>query len=171
MLTKEKVFIREISKEDVPQTINFVLDTFHEVYPFELGGASRSQLLNMEEVYLNKDNAFFAGAFTEYGKIVGTIAVHRYDNRISTIKDHFDLKKTCEITKCYLDKTYRRKGIGSLLFQEAVQFCQRNSGYTTLYLHTHKFLPGGVPFWISKGFSILLDEQDHTEMVHMEKKI
>ncbi|KAB8126589.1 GNAT family N-acetyltransferase [Gracilibacillus oryzae] len=170
-LTKEKVVIREIRKDDVPEAIKFVLKIFHEVFPFELGEASRTQLFNMEEIYINKDDAFFAGAFTEGGTLVGTIAVQRYDNRIETIKDRFDLEETAEITKCYLDSAYRRMGIGSLLFEEALRFCENNDRYKTLYLHTHKFLPGGFPFWKKKGFSIVLDEQDEMEMVHMEREL
>ncbi|KHF38616.1 GNAT family N-acetyltransferase [Halalkalibacter okhensis] len=171
MLTEERVLIREVKKEEVPQVIDFVLRVFHEVYPFQLGEASKKQLLKMEEKYLNQKDALFVAAFNQSGEVIGTISVHRYDNRINTLHNRYDLSKTCEISKCYIDKNYRRYGIGTSLFQEAVRFCQTEALYETLYLHTHKFLPGGFPFWKSKGFSIVLDENIETEIVHMEMQL
>lgn len=171
MLTDAKVFIKEVKEEEISLIVDFVLRVFTEVYPFQLGDPSRKQLLNMEEVYLNPKDAFFAAAFNEVGDVIGTISVHRYDNRIKVLNNRYDLQKTCEISKCYIDKNYRRHGIGSLLFQEAVRFCQTEAKYETLYLHTHKFLPGGFPFWKSKGFSTVMDENNETEIVHMEMKI
>ena len=47
VLTDEKVFIREVKKEEISLVVDFVLRVFNEVYPFQLGDASRKQLLNM----------------------------------------------------------------------------------------------------------------------------
>ena len=171
MQITEKITVRVVKEEEVPNVIDFILRVFGEVYPFPLSEASRKQLLNMHHVYVNPEDAFIAAAFDKDDKVIGSIAVQRYDNRIKILDNRFDLTKTCEISKCYIDKYYRRNGLGTLLFQEAIRFCQEKGYYETLYLHTHKFLPGGFPFWKSKGFSIILDENDETEIVHMEMKI
>ncbi|MGG0719910.1 GNAT family N-acetyltransferase [Robertmurraya massiliosenegalensis] len=171
METKAKIAIREVKKEEIPQVINFVQRVFQEVFPFPLSDTSKNQLLKMEEIYVNQDHAYFAAAFAEDEQILGTIAVHPYDDRISVMKSRYDLQSTCEITKCYIDRNHRRLGIGTMLWDHAYQFCQQKGNYQTLYLHTHKFLPGGFPFWLSKGFSVVIDEKDALETIHMEKKV
>lgn len=171
MESKAKIAIREVKKDDIPQVIDFVQRVFEEVFPFPLRESSKNQLLKMEEIYVNQANAYFAAAFAENEQILGTIAVHPYDDRILVMKNRFELETTYEITKCYIERHHRRFGIGTMLWEHAYQFCQRNGNGQTLYLHTHKFLPGGYPFWLSKGFSVLIDEKDALETIHMEKKV
>ena len=43
--------------------------------------------------------------------------------------------------------------------------------YESIYLHTHKTLPGAIEFWKKMGFIIFLDENDELETVHMDKII
>ncbi|MGG4499107.1 GNAT family N-acetyltransferase [Brevibacillus reuszeri] len=51
----------------------------------------------------------------------------------------------CEAAKFHIQPDHRRKGIGSLLYQQAEQFA-REAGYRESYLHTSVYLPGGFPF-------------------------
>lgn len=73
-----------------------------------------------------------------------------------------------EIVKCYVDPAYRRYGIGSLLVQELGRIVTKMR-YTTLYLHTHRFLPGAVDFWERQGFTFIAEEQNEWQIVHMDK--
>ncbi|MNW68621.1 hypothetical protein D3C74_474280 [compost metagenome] len=41
--------------------------------------------------------------------------------------------------------------------------------YTTLYLHTHRFLPGAVDFWKRQGFTLIAEQDDDWQTVHMDK--
>lgn len=161
--------IREATIEDKQVVCEFLYNTMTNVYPFPLTDTSFNDLKEMESYYINKDNAKLFIAFSNH-EVIGTIAIRPYDGRIVEVKNRYDLNKTCEVIKCYISENIRRKGIGSLLFKKAEQFC-RDTGYVKIYLHTHRFLPGGLYFWLKKGFTITIDQIDEIETVHMEKEI
>ncbi|MFN7249974.1 MAG: GNAT family N-acetyltransferase [Anaerobacillus sp.] len=162
--------VREVAENEIEKVAQFLIRTMGEVYPFPLSERSLQDLWEMKELFLDRQDAVFLAAFNDHEEVVGTLALCRYDNRIISIKDHYDLGSTCEVIKCYVDPVKRQQGIGSLLFDEALQFVQK-AGYRTMYLHTHRFLPGGFTFWSKKGFTIVLDCQDEFETVHMQKDV
>jgi GNAT superfamily N-acetyltransferase len=91
-----------------------------------------------------------------------------YDGRIQVIESRYPEQSAAEIVKCYVDPAYRRYGIGSLLVKE-LERVVREMPYTMLYLHTHRFLPGAVDFWERQGFTIVTEEHNEWQIVHMEK--
>ncbi|MFC0558889.1 GNAT family N-acetyltransferase [Halalkalibacter alkalisediminis] len=161
--------IREVKTEDINAVSTFILATMQEVYPFPLSKASRNDLDDMEKLFINRRDATIMAAFLN-DKVVGTIAVRPYDGRIVSLKDRYQLATTCEIIKCYVDQHVRQQGIGSLLFERTVDYCKQKN-YKTMYLHTHRFLPGGLTFWRKKGFQIILDERGSLQTVHMEQEV
>ena len=78
------------------------------------------------------------------------------------------MTETAEICRCYVDKRYRRQGIGRQLLAFAETFCEQQQ-YTRLYLHTHHFLPGGYSFWQRNDFQVVMDMHDDWQLVHMER--
>ena len=56
------------------------------------------------------------------------------------------------------------------MFNVAEEFANKKN-YESIYLHTHKTLPGAIEFWKKMGFIIFLDENDELETVHMDKII
>ncbi len=124
-------------------------------------------LTDMELLFLTREKATFLAAFYK-DQVVGTIAVRPYDGRIVSLGNRYNLEETCEIIKCYVDKNLRKQGIGSSLFNEVERYC-KEVGYKMMYLHTHKFLPGGLSFWQKKGFITILDECNEQATVHLEK--
>ncbi|PKM48022.1 MAG: GNAT family N-acetyltransferase [Firmicutes bacterium HGW-Firmicutes-8] len=170
MSTCTGIFIRSAGDSDIKPATEFAFRMIEEAYGRGSNPAWDYDLLNFEEVYIkNQGNAFLV-AFAENDKIVGSLAVRRYDGRIQVLKGFYDLKATAELAKCFVDKRYRRTGIGSLLLKEAEQFCKR-SGYKLMYLHTHMYLPGAFEFWQSRGFKARLDEGGPSQTVHMEKNL
>lgn len=118
----------------------------------------------------NPKNALFV-ALSDMNEVVGCIALSQYDNRIKVLHSHYSNHITiAEVARCYVDEKFRRQGIGAQLFEHAVNFAHA-SGYETLYLHTHYFLPGGFSFWRAMGFEITLDEGDVWQTVHMERLV
>lgn len=168
MSTYTKVFLKRVGDRETRPATEFALKMIKEVYGREIKPAWDHDLLNFKEVYINTQGNTFWAAFTEDDQIVGTLAVRRYDGRIQLLEGYYDLNVTGELAKCFVDKRYRRAGIGSLLFNEAEQFC-KSSGYKMIYLHTHMYLPGAFEFWQSQGFKVSLDEGDARQTVHMEK--
>ncbi|MCM3765625.1 GNAT family N-acetyltransferase [Neobacillus niacini] len=162
--------IQHVKESEVLKVNQFVREAISKSFSFPLTEKNFRDLENFKERYIsNNRNGFFA-AFDYNNEIVGTIAFVQYDNRITSLKNKYDLNVTCEIVRCYVREDKRREGIGTLLFDK-VKDAAKNCNYTTLYLHSHKCLPGGIDFWLAKGFNRVLDEQDEYETVHMELNI
>lgn len=118
----------------------------------------------------NPCNALFV-ALTETNEVVGCIGLSNYDHRIEAFHAYYTTDaRIAEVGRCYVDERYRRQGIGAMLFEHASTFAQA-SGYETLYLHTHYFLPGGFFFWRAMGFEITLEEEGIWQTVHMERLV
>ena len=67
-----------------------------------------------------------------------------------------------------VDKNYRRHGIARKLVDIMEEFA-KNVGYDRIYLHTHRYLDSGIPFWTSVGYEITIEEDDYDETTHMVK--
>ncbi|MCM3783651.1 GNAT family N-acetyltransferase [Neobacillus mesonae] len=163
--------IEKIEAKPYEKVIEFVMRIRSEVFPMLSSEQLPQDLAEFEEHYVHKEKSAFFAAVTEDGKVLGTIGVCPYDGRLSQIEGCYDLTQTAEIVKCYTDSSYRRSGIGSALFEAAAHF-SREAGYLTLYLHTHPFLPGAIPFWKAKGFVERLAEEDPVwKTLHMDMKL
>ncbi|SHJ71040.1 GNAT family N-acetyltransferase [Desulfofundulus thermosubterraneus] len=168
MSKSTRIFIKRPGNSDIQPATEFAFKMIKEVYGRGIDPVWDSDLLNFEEFYLHTRGNTFLVAFNENGEIAGTLAVRRYDGRIKVLEGFYDLKATAELAKCYVDRKYRRRGIGSLLVKEAEQFC-RGAGYKVIYLYTHMYLPGGYEFWHAQGFKLRLYEGGSQQTVHMEK--
>lgn len=162
------IFIKRLGDSDIQPATEFAFKMIKEVYGRGINPGCDHDLLNFEEVYIKTYGNAFLAAFDENDKVVGSLAVRRYDGRVQVLEGFYDLIATAELAKCFVDKRYRRTGIGSLLLEDAEQFCKR-SGYKLIYLHTHMYLPGALEFWQSQGFKVSLDEGGPRQTVHMEK--
>lgn len=162
--------IRRITAKDITPALDFIIPMLHEVYPNIPDVAVRWDLANMEEAYtVDPKTAMFA-AFDPVGKVVGTIAIRPYDDRIEKVKGCYDITKTAELSRCYVDSSLRRQGIAGKMLMAIEDYC-RSVGYTTICLHTHRFLPGGYPFWLSQQFIIRVLGNDPLETVYMDKTL
>lgn len=160
--------VRKLGKQDIKAAQQFLLHNLKELYNIDGDYPNSRDIWQMEEVYLNSPDHTIIGAFDFKGALVGTIAIRPYDDRMAEVKGRYDKLKTAELVRCYIDKKLRRKGIGTLLTKEILQ-ASALFKYGMIYLHTHKFLPGGFNFWQKQGFAITVDTNDKDETVHMEK--
>lgn len=167
-LKKHEITVRNITTLELHVVQEFLLQQCKDLYGGEISANQYKDIDNLEKQYIEPVRNVVLGAFTPAGKLAGTMAISTYNDRIKSLKGRYQLENTAEIGRCYIDAQLRRQGIGSVLFNEAIAFCQAQ-GYRTLYLHTHRFLPGGFSFWEKQGFLITLDEGDPYETVHMEK--
>ena len=163
--------IKKVGKEDSEKVKEFMIKMRKELFPMLSQTELPMDLLHFEQHYIQHENAGAYAAFFQDGEVVGTIGITPYDGRFEQLQKYYNQTPTAEIVKCYIDKDYRRLGIGTKLFDEALRF-SCDSGYQTLYLHTHPFLPGGIPFWKSKGFEDRLVEDDPIwNTLHMDREI
>lgn len=167
MNLEQPYIVRTVQEEDSSPVIEFMMRIRKEVFPM-LSEELPPDLLHFNEHYMKQDNAAIFAAFFEDGTVLGTIGICQYDGRFKQLEKHYDHIKTAEIVKCYIDPKYRRLGVGSLLFNRALRFCEE-AGYEKIYLHTHPFLPGAVPFWKSRGFEERFKEDDPVwNTLHMD---
>ncbi|MCM3160588.1 GNAT family N-acetyltransferase [Metabacillus litoralis] len=150
--------------------IDFVMKMRKELFPMIDHEMLPQDLLHFENCYIQPDHAAFFTVVTE-DRIIGSIGVIPYDGRFHQLSETYPLTKAAEIVKCYIDPDYRRYGIGTELSTIATSF-SRDAGYQSLYLHTHPFLPGAIPFWKSQGYKEILAEDDPVwQTLHMVKTL
>lgn len=171
MNLQKPYIIKKVEKENSSKVIEFMVRMRKELFPMLSQNELPADILHFEQHYIQRENSGVYAAFFQDGEVFGTIGICPYDGRFDQLQKYYNQTRTAEIVKCYIDADYRRLGIGTKLFNEATRF-SRDSGYQKLYLHTHPFLPGGIPFWKSKGFEERLAEDDpFWNTLHMDMEI
>lgn len=146
----------------------FVLRQMAKLYPPGAYNHDPEDLKRFGSCYIDKEEACFLVARDDSGFIVGTAAVRPYNRRFAFLEGLLPDGEVCEITKVYIGEDRRKQGIGSALYREAEAFA-RQAGYRVSYLHTSLFLPGGYPFWLSRGYAVKYRESE--AVVHMAKPL
>lgn len=151
--------------------VAFLTEQRSALFPMLSAKEQPADILQFESFYTESAGGAFFVACSEEGKVMGTIGLCPYDGRLKQIAGLYDESVTAEVVRCYIDPVYRRLGIGTILFQAVEKEAER-LGYRTLYLHTHPFLPGGIPFWQHLGFQERLAEDDPVwQTLHMDRLV
>ncbi|MDX8237738.1 GNAT family N-acetyltransferase [Acinetobacter pittii] len=153
-----------VEKSDYDSAVEFALYTRQLLFPEIYQGQVPKDLQNFEQYYVHDPLGCFI-TVKDQNRIIGTIAYRAYDHR-------FDLNlpsNTVEVVKLFVLPEYRRKGIATklcdILFSHA-----KNNRITSLYLHTHPFLPAAEEFWTLQGFKVIKREWiDTYDTIHMSK--
>ncbi len=157
-----------VQEHQMKDAIDFAMRVRKEVFPMLDHEELPVDLEQFKEHYLDSAVTVFLVAVTEDNEIVGSIGILPYDGRIEAVNGQYPEQSAAEIVKCYVDSKYRRYGIGSLLVRE-LEKVVAELHYTTLYLHTHRFLPGAVDFWKRQGYVVVVEQDDDWQTVHMDK--
>ena len=168
LLREPGVTVRIITKDNIKEAQRFLLQQCKDLYGRDFSSTKNRDIWELEQTYLTPARNCMWAAFTPENILVGTIAASPFNDRFLHLRGRYLMGATVEIGRCYVQKGLRRQGIGSLLFKSMHEFCKEQQ-YRTMYLHTHKFLPGGFTFWQKHGFMVTIDEDDTYETVHMEK--
>lgn len=155
-----------VEKSDYDSAVEFALYTRQLLFPEIYHGQVPKDLQNFEQYYVQDPLGCFI-TVKDQNRIIGTIAYRVYDYR-------FDLNlpsNTVEVVKLFVLPEYRRKGIATklcdILFSHA-----KNNRITSLYLHTHPFLPAAEEFWTLQGFEVIKREWIETyDTIHMSKSL
>lgn len=166
----EKITIRLLQEKDISAVQDFLMYQLETLFNQKGQQAITGDIWGLKSNYIDPPRHQMWAVFDDQERVVGTIAICQYNDRIEILKGRYSLEKTAEIGRCYIDESLRRKGIGAKLLEEAERFCREN-GYDILYLHTHHFLPGGYNFWKKNGFIPFADVGGENQIVHMEKSV
>lgn len=123
----------------------------------------------MDEYYLlPSDSNFYIALDGE--KIIATAAIRAYDVDYELFRGVYSKEDTASIWRLMVDEDYRRHGIARRLVSTMEEFA-RDAGFDRIYLHTHRYLESGIPFWTSAGYEITIEEDDYDETTHMIKNL
>ena len=117
---------------------------------FEFDPNKDFDLDDIDRYYLQSGGVFYVGLVD--GKIIGTSAVRRIDD------------KKCEIKRIYVRKDFRKMGFGRELFLKALEFARHN--YSTALLKTDAKLTDAIRLYLKNGFSVVKEEDG---VVYLER--
>lgn len=101
-------------------------------------------------------------------EIIATAAIRAYDVNYELFAGVYSKADTTSIWRLMVDERYRRHGIARRMVGILEEFAN-DVGYSKIYLHTHRYLESGIPFWKSLGYEITVEEDDYDETTHMVK--
>ena len=165
--------IKQMTEEDVKHysVKNFIFKIINEEFGYSYVPEYHHDIINMEDYYIKPDKSIFLLAtHNNTGNLIGTLGIRAYDKNYDIFNGVYNSKSTASIWRVFIDKRWRRNGVGSKLVSTAEKFC-KDKGYKNLYLHTQKIVDGSLDFWLSKGYRITRDMKNELGTVHMEKII
>lgn len=125
-----------------------VRDLIFEIAENELHHHSkngRPDLSNIKEIYQTERGNFWLAL--DSGKLIGTIGLREMGRGIG----HF--------TRFYVDKNYRRKGIGSKLYFTLIEFAKKNN-YEKIFLATASDQEAANKFYVKMGLKRIYSPPD-----------
>ena len=167
-----EVIIKKLNKkQEILNNVQvFLFNQIKNEFGFDYVPEWHQDIINLEEYYVNPKNNNFYVAFNESDEIVATIGIRAYDKNFVQFTNRYSKEDTASIWRLFVDKSYRRCGLGSKMFYMSENFA-KEVGFENIYLHTHKTLSGAIEFWTEMGFIVTLDENNNLQTVHMDKNI
>ncbi len=135
--------IRPYRKEDCHNIKKFISEILQNIFK-----SPAKALEDLDNIKKNFDKFWIA---TEDNKIIGTIGIKNEQGK-------------ARISRMYISKDYRRKGLGKKLMSLALNYCKNN--YKEVFLSTYKQM-NSVDFYKKMGFSITKESGD---VITMELK-
>jgi ribosomal protein S18 acetylase RimI-like enzyme len=127
--------LRKYRTSDQEQVYELVDRVIREIFHF--GVCNAHDLLDVKRHYTNKGGVFYV--VLDGNKVVGTIGVFLNANGYAKIK------------RMYIDKDYRKKGIGQKLMDKIIKFCKFKH-YSKITLTTYPQMKAARAFYIKNGF-------------------
>lgn len=101
--------------------------------------ATDADLKNIEQAYFERGGTFYV-LEEKGGRIIGAYGLYPLG------------KATCELRKMYLNRSYRGRGLGKLLLEEALSKAKQ-LGFKTMTLETASVLKEAIGLYKSYGFA------------------
>ena len=161
--------IKEVQNDDeeIRSVQNFLYEQIRIVYNIGPTPKFHYDIEGLKDYYiLPKRNSFFVAYDDE--RIVATAAIRAYDQDYEFFRGEYTEDNTASIWRLMVDKEYRRHGLARTLVNHMEEFA-KEEGYKQIYLHTHRYLEAGLPFWKSIGYIVTIEEDDYDETSHMIK--
>lgn len=155
-MTQPPIHITTVPPAQILATVQFVMQARAMIFPMLDATVLPADLRDFSEVYLNNPLGEFLIA-RQGDAIVGAIGYLPYDHRFAQLD--YSGKKVVEVVRLFVSPQCRGAGLAGRLYAGLKAHAQ-TAGVQVLYLHTHPFLPGAIPFWEKHGFTVVDTETD-----------
>ncbi len=140
MCTADKFVVREATNADCADIWALISGVLSEYAIVADPTTSDKDLSDIESNYASVGGAFFV--LLDADSIIGTVALCRESDTV------------CELCRMYLNSSYRRRGLGRLLFEKATEEATRR-GFSEMRLETAAVLVEAIALYKSAGFAIV----------------
>lgn len=130
--------IRKIKKDEHEKVQDLIISIMRNEFADDIDAYPLKDLDDISTSYGNLGEAFFVGLTTD-GRIVGTCAIKREDERTALLR------------RIFVDPEYRRRQLGSMLMDRAIEFC-REVGYQEIIFKTTSKMKGAIHLCKHKQF-------------------
>ena len=129
--------VKEYKPQDSESVRNLILSVLKDEYPFDMNAYSETDINDVARVYSGEKNTFFV--IKDKDKVVGTVGVK------------CDSDKTALLRRIFVDKAYRKKGLGASLVKKAVSFC-KSKGYKEIAFRSTDRMKDAMRLLEKNGF-------------------
>ena len=136
---------RMYKPEDSVAVKDLILSILEKEYPFDRSAYQDSDINDISGTYSGRDNVFFV--IEEKDKVIGTIGVKK------------DAPESALIRRFFVDTNYRKKGLGTMLLEKAVEFC-KSKNYKEICFRATDRMRDAMKLMKKKGFK----EKDDLEV-------
>jgi len=129
--------IRKYKEKDKEQIKELITKTLHEIFNVSPPENVLEDIERIKQEYFENTGIFYVTI--KKGKIIGTIAIKKQDN------------KTAKLKRMYVDRDYRKTGIAQKLMKKIFRFCKKK-GYEKIILSTCPEMKSAIRFYKKHGF-------------------
>jgi len=131
--------IRKIKTEEYEKAQDLIISIMKSEFADDIDAYPLKDLDDIAASYGNIGEAFFVGVASD-GRVVGTIAIKCEDERTALLR------------RVFVHPEYRRRQLGSMLMDRAIEFC-REVGYQEIIFKTTSKMQGAIKLCQSKKFT------------------
>jgi putative acetyltransferase len=130
--------LRPANNKDCEKVTNLVYEVLKEYNLKPNPAGTDADIRDIEQSYFRRGGTFYV-LEEEDGSIIGAYGLYPVD------------KATCELRKMYLRSSYRGKGLGKLLLEDALSKA-RQMGFKRMTLETASVLKEAISLYKNYGF-------------------
>lgn len=157
--------IRELTEADIPQARALMLRSVEEDFGDSYDPGIHADIDDMIGWYLRPDGPFLlVAADPGTGELMATAGIRggelKEDLSPQQLVERYRDGRTGQLVRVYVLREHRRRGLARILVRAVLERASAESHYDTIALHTFAHSPGALPFWLSMGAQLLVDDTD-----------
>jgi len=118
--------IREYKAGDSSAVRDLILSILQKEYPFDQSAYKETDINDISGTYSGKGNVFFVAE--KNGNVIGTVGIKR------------DASDTALLRRFFVNEGFRKKGIGTMLLKNAIDFCKAQKYRKIIFRATDRMI-------------------------------